>query len=98
MNPNRHFIARKYGNTVYESNEEIAFEIVTQELNKLKGIVVNIKAMRNGYFNEKRKIVIYGCDFNKKLYNRLFSKYENIEFRYLNKNELLEYVKARANE
>jgi hypothetical protein len=59
---------------------------------------VNIKAMRNGYFNEKRKIVIYGCDFNKKLYNRLFSKYENIEFRYLNKNELLEYVKARANE
>lgn len=98
LNPNRHFIAKKYGNTVYESDEEIAFEIVTQELNKLKGIVVNVKAMRNGYFNEKRKIVIYGCDFNKKLYNRLFSKYGNIEFRYLNKNKLLEYVKARVDE
>lgn len=98
LNPNRHFTVKKYGNTAYETDEEIAFEVVTQELNKLKGVIVNVKAMRSGQLNEKRKIVIYGCDFNKKLYNRLFSKYENIEFRYLDKNELLEDIKSRVDE
>ena len=78
---------KDYAQAIYETNEEIGIQIVSQDLYKMYKLKKIIDyEIRKG--EEKRTFVFYGDETNLMIYLKFYSEFYNTLFRELNLNEI----------
>lgn len=77
---------------VFENEDEVGVQIVLQNMYTLRQLYEASKRRENGKSADKRKIIIYGLSLNNEIYETLFSKYDFIEFKYLNTEDFLNSI------
>ena len=86
-NENKKIETTYYKLSTYETNNEVGFEFVQQELHKIFQTVVLLKEyMEKGI--EPRKIKIYGLKENYPIFETLFARYPNTEFVEIKKEKI----------
>lgn len=86
-NENKKIKTTYYKLSTYETNDEVGFEFVQQELHKIFQTVVLLKEyMEKGV--EPRKIKIYGLKENHPIFDILFARYPNTEFIEIEKEDI----------
>ncbi|MDD6728713.1 MAG: hypothetical protein PUE08_05790 [Eubacteriales bacterium] len=84
---------RKYKSlSAYETEDKIVIDIVQQELYKLQRMKNLFEEIAKGEKKENRKFVICGVPQNTVVFDKLFSKYDFVEFKELEYSEVLDEI------
>lgn len=88
-------VKKKYRRvSTYETEEEIGVNLIQQELHQMYKLKAVIEKIENGEIEEYRHFVVYATD--KSVYDALYGKYDNLEFREVSMYEVLYYALGRA--
>ena len=84
--------------SIYESETEVGFCIIRQELNYINRLYRLLNSVRDKIEKGKRKLVVYGLPCNKALYNKVFERFPYTEFREINEEDFWRFSVSAEND
>lgn len=92
-------VKKEYPASCCETEENIYFNIAQQEMNELERVYIAIREMReNKMKNETRRVIVFGIETNRIIFDQLYSKFDNVEFKPLDESDLIGTLKNLVEE
>ena len=68
-------------------------------MNELERVYIAIREMReNKMKNETRRVIVFGIETNRIIFDQLYSKFDNVEFKPLDESDLIGTLKNLVEE